>query len=443
MNHLSIFMNELFKQLLTIWQQLKPFQKMVAGGVFVLVVVCMLFVLMRSTSSNLVPLFSGKALSKVEMGEVRAYLDQFGIPFEEGGEKGILVPADHLERIRLELAAAGIPKQGQGKGFELFDTNTWIKGEKELQVLEMRALKGQLEKDLSGFDSIKSASVILDIPPQRTFNTGPKYPTKASVILTLMPGARLRASQLRAVTNHLAGAVRGLEPHMIAISDASGKLYKSIDPEGTETSLREAEALFEEKIEQRVVSLLTRLVGREHFFANVQATLDKETENILYLSIATVLDKNALEERSDTLFQEEIERQLNAIGSGYGFPVDVVVDLIPFEKKKKVWMEKKRGFSVSGLIATALFLIAACWAALFLVKKYRNKEEESEEGLFRVLGRVDLKHLARSIQGEEPSTIALMVSYLEPARAQQLIAALPPKVQEGVLFHLTELEQED
>src|ERR1700722_4001480 len=42
------------------------------------------------------------------------------------------------------------------KGFELFDSGTWIKGEKELQMLEMRALKGQLEIEIEKFENIKN-----------------------------------------------------------------------------------------------------------------------------------------------------------------------------------------------------------------------------------------------------------------------------------------------
>ena len=224
-------MKEISKQLVTIWREMKLLQK----GVFLATLVCLIAIfgilLFKSSASNYVPLYSGKALSSYAMGEIRSYLEHFSIPFQEDKEGGLLVLAEHVEQVRAELGAAGIPKLEQGKGFELFDTNTWIKGEKELQVLEMRALKGQLEKDLAAFENIKSASVILDIPPQKTFN-GAKYQTKTSVILTLMPKARLSGSQLRAITNHLAGAVRGLEPSRIAISDTTGKLYKAIDPEG-------------------------------------------------------------------------------------------------------------------------------------------------------------------------------------------------------------------
>ncbi len=44
-----------------------------------------------------------------------------------------------------------------------------LKARKSFKFWKMRALKGQLEQDLAEFDYIKSASVILDIPPQKSF----------------------------------------------------------------------------------------------------------------------------------------------------------------------------------------------------------------------------------------------------------------------------------
>jgi flagellar M-ring protein FliF len=175
----------------------------------------------------------------------------------------------------MDLAAMGLPKMHNGKGFELFDSNTWIKGEKELQILEMRALKGQLERDISEYENIRTANVILDIAPPRPFG-GSMYQTKASVILTPMPGARLSNSQLRAITFHIAGAVRGLQPNMVAISDTSGKLYQAIDPENDVDMLRSAEIALEERIKAKVDGMLAMVVGHNNSYSTVQVRLSRE-----------------------------------------------------------------------------------------------------------------------------------------------------------------------
>ncbi|NGX60769.1 MAG: Flagellar M-ring protein [Chlamydiae bacterium] len=433
-------MRELVGQFATIWRESRPVQKIFGLSVFCLATGFLAFLLFRSPASDFVSLFEKEEGNILERSEIRTFLHHLDIPYKDGGEKGFLVPKKLRAKARQELAG------GQGevkKGFELFDTNTWIKGEKELQVLEMRALKGQLERDLTGFDSIKSASVILDLAPPRSFS-GPQYKTKASVILTLMPGVLLSTSQLHAITYHLAGAVRGLESNMIAISDTTGKLYKALDPDGVEESISHGQLALEEHIEQKATSLLKKLLGEDHFYVVVSAQLNRKNEEILSLSIGAILDRNFLGELVNEDFKQEIVRQLEAIGRGYGYPVEPVVDLLPFEKKKKMWSETPEKVGYTGLFYPLLFVVAALISFLFLFVRFQKKKlgSDEEETLFSVMTRVDLGKLADSIREEDPATIAHMLSYLEPRRAKALMERFPQTFQDEVIYHLAELEQE-
>ena len=150
------------------------------------------------------------------------------------------------------------------------------KGEKELQILELRALKGQLEQDIAHFDNIRSANVILDIPPQRPFGGGPQQKPKASVILTLRAGARISAQELRAITYHIAGAVRGITPNMVAISDTTGKLYQAIDPDADYDITRTSEITLEENLKSKIDSMLAKIAGYDHFVSNVQVMVNRD-----------------------------------------------------------------------------------------------------------------------------------------------------------------------
>lgn len=388
-------MKEIFNQLITIWRDLKPLQKLSSFAILIAVTAFFSFLIFKSSTESLP--------------EVK--------------------PTENVTHTLCEVKDAV-------KGFELFDTNTWIKGEKELQVLEMRAIKGQLEKDLATFEHIKSASVILDLPPPKGLN-GPKYPTKASVILTLMPNTHLSSSELKAINNHLTGAVRGLEPNMIAISDTTGKLYKSIDPYQEET-LQENSAFFEEQLEAKVAELLKHLVGLENFYATVQTVLDQKTRAIQKVSITAVINKTIFTDSVCT-FQEEIKRQLMALAKGYGFEVEPIVDFIPFGKPQTVTTPKAK--YTAGFFFTLFFVIAALAALFPLLKRNKRGKEDEEEPLLRMMTQIDLNKLGSSMQQEDPQTIALMLSYLEPARAEQFIATLNVDLQHKVLFHLSELEK--
>ena len=431
-------MKELFKQQAGIWRQMKGLHRGSSLAILLGLLLALCFVLLKTSSTHWVPLFPGKRFSASETEAIEVNLMGSAIPYRIDGDKGVLVASDKTAEAKVAL---GSVQKGAGanKGYELFDTNTWIKGEKELQVLEMRALKGQLERDLSAFENIKSASVILDIPPQKSFNAS-KFQTKASVILTLMPKEHLSASQLRAISNHLAGAVRGLEPHMIAISDTTGKLYKALDPTGVEEPLHDGSLAFEERVEKKVSALLTRLVGADRFYCTVQAEIDKTTDAVISLSITALIDANQEKTRAIAL-RGEIERQLASVAKGYGITDSLTVDWIPFQKHSKVLHEEKAPRNKVGLIFTLLFAVTVLVALLPFLHKLKKNKNEEEESLFKLMTRVDMNKLAESIGNEDPQTIALMLSYLEPQRAEQLIASLNAELQEEVLFHLSELEK--
>lgn len=436
-------MRELIKQCTALWGDLKPIQKLTAALVVLFVGGALTTLILRSSSSAFVPLYPSTYSQVIDLSEVRHYLKQFSVPYKENSDKELLVPEEHVERIRMELLSVGIPKHDQGKGFELFDSNTWIKGEKELQVLEMRALKGQLEKDLAGFDQIKSASVILDLAPSRSLGSSP-YKTKASVILTLMPNAHLSTSQLRAITYHLTGAVRGLEPNRIAISDTTGHLYQAIH-EGTLENSTDAQLIFEGHLKGKIDQVLAKMVGEEHFFSTVQAQIDRESKQAAALSVHALIDQEAVVDPTERLvFEKEITKQLTALTSGYGVPVEAVVDFFPFKRKNTPYIEKEKRENTTILfVTTAILVVGLAVAGYFFLFQSRQKKSKSEpkDPLLHLMTTVDLQRLARSIEGEDPETIAEMISYLEPSRAEKLIAAFPRELQERILFHLTEMEK--
>lgn len=426
-------MRELIQQCLMLWHDLKVIQKWTVVGIL-LFVGCALMALFVRSSSHYVPLYPASYLQTIDLSDMRRYLESASIPYKENGKKEFLVPEEDAEQIRMELLTGGMPKQEAGKGFELFDTNTWIKGDKELQVLEMRAIKGQLERDLAGFEQIKNASVILDLAPPRLLG-GSQYKTKASVILTLMPHAHLSLSQLRAITYHLAGAVRGLEPSRIAISDTQGRLYQTIHENGEKEDSVDTLLIFEGNLKEKIDQMLSKLVGEEGYFSSVQAVLGQDSKQSV--SVRVLIDQN----ESFEALESEIIKQIAALAGNTA--IETVVDFVPFKKKvmARVELEKKGSKKWLYLIfgCLAITCLGIVW---FLPIKKKKEEKVSQDPLLHIMTSVDLQKLARSIQDEDPQTLAEMISYLEPARAEKLIAAFPRELQEQILFHLTEMEKE-
>lgn len=262
-------------QVSALWGSFTSFQK----GMVLLLVIGLLgflaFLGFNGTQSTYVALFTPDRMQTIDAKEVRTYLDGIGIPYKVQNDQTILVPRELESKVRMEMALYGLPRAEKNKGFELFDNTTWIKGEKELQVLEVRALIGQLEQDIAQFDNVRSANVVIDIPSTRPF-AQTQGKTKASVQLNLWPGARLSSQELRAITFHVSGAVRGLQPNMVAISDTSGKLYQSIDPDGEMDLVRTSELAFEEYIKGKIDGLLANTIGPGNYYTTVQALMSRE-----------------------------------------------------------------------------------------------------------------------------------------------------------------------
>ncbi|MFN0064915.1 MAG: hypothetical protein ACKVOH_01625 [Chlamydiales bacterium] len=425
-------MKEIISQFFTIWRGIKPSQKLLMIAVILSCGGALGYFLFKSSLSGKGALFSTH-LTGEELKQVRLYLEKAQIPYKEKGGRGIFVAQSQVTSIREELAALGIPRTEQGKGFELFDTNTWIKGEKELQVLEMRALKGQLEKDLTEFDNIKSASVILDLAPVRKFGNQ-QYQTKASVILTLMPKVMLSSSQLRAIAYHLAGAVRGLNPNMIAISDTTGRLYQSIDSEVEGASAQEV--ILEEQIRAEIDQFLEMLVGKEHFYSQVEVKRGKE--GIAELNISLYIDKHLQAEMG-----EDLPGAVKQFVRRFHKEATFSLYFLPFEKKTHLKTTSESQFGYISLLVFLLMVVGALFFIWPLVHKKFQKKKDSEEDLLKMVESIDMERLARSMEGEEPEVVAWTLSYLEPGRAQQMIQAFSPTFQKAVLYHLSELETEE
>ncbi len=411
-------MQEIARQCLSIWREIKLIQKIGILSILLFIASLLTFLLFHSSDSSFVPLYSGNQPKEIR--EIQLLLEQCSIPFKEGKEGALLVPKDEIEEIRNVMTAAGLSKHAQGKGFELFDTNTWIKGEKELQVLEMRALKGQLETDLTAFEHIKSAHVILDLPPPKSFGNSP-YKTKASVILTLMPGVHLSFSELRAISNHLSGAVRGLEPHMIAISDTAGKLYQALDPEGKEMGAHQKAQILQEELKEKIDLFLTTVVGAKAFFTSIQPH-----------SIFIMVDQRAISAEGMPELKEKLGIFINELDRD----VQWTLERTPFKAIEK--KEKKKGGDKQYL--GFLFFVPSVIVFAFLIFLFFKKTPAEQKTIPSSHLQIDLKKLAEALKDEDPQEIATMISYLEPAKAEKMIASFSEEFQEAIL---TFLEKEE
>ncbi len=80
----------------------------------------------------------------------------------------VLVPSARVAELRLEMAAAGLPKSGR-IGFELFDKTNFGMSDFTEQVNYHRALEGELERSVMSLAEVEQARVHITFPKDSLF----------------------------------------------------------------------------------------------------------------------------------------------------------------------------------------------------------------------------------------------------------------------------------
>lgn len=187
----------------------------------------------------------------------------------------VLLPERDHARARMLLAAQGLPKAAPG-GAELM-------AEMPLgtsRALEAARLKTAEERDLAAaiesLDGVQAARVLVARPEPSPFLRD-RSPVTASVTLTLAPGRALSDSQARAIIHLVAGAVPGLSPDNVAITDQTGRMLAGEPGAGrmlADDRRLKLQAEMEGRARQSILELLGPVVGTDNITAQVRIDLD-------------------------------------------------------------------------------------------------------------------------------------------------------------------------
>ena len=223
------------------------------------------------------PLYS--ALSSEDAAAVVAKIRESGSDYRLADNgAAVLVPSAKVAEIRLQLAAAGVPKSGR-IGFELFDKTNFGASDFTEQVNYHRALEGELERTVMALAEVEQARVHITFPKDSVFLES-RQPAKASVLVKLRAGAALSSQNVAAICQLAASAVDGLSPEAVSVVDMRGNLLnrarRSLSGDDAEPS--EAALDYRQKIEHdllaKINGTLEPLLGEGKFRASASAECD-------------------------------------------------------------------------------------------------------------------------------------------------------------------------
>jgi flagellar M-ring protein FliF len=260
-----------FKQLESFLRGLTPKQKFLLGISAVLVAAVAALFFHLTQSADFKPLYSG--LSPQDAQSVVQRLTGKNIRYELSTDgTTVRVPADELDKVRLDFASEGMPQTGR-LGFELFDKPNWAGSDFSEQVNYQRALEGELERTIHTLGNVESVRVHLVLPHDSLFSDRERV-AKAAVVMKLRGGG-LSDDQVNAVTRLVASAVDNLSPDNVTLIGADGRtplVAKGRDGARGTNSV-ELEAAMAEKL----VATLAPVVGSDHVKASVTIAYDQRS----------------------------------------------------------------------------------------------------------------------------------------------------------------------
>ncbi|MDD3117814.1 MAG: flagellar basal-body MS-ring/collar protein FliF [Victivallales bacterium] len=196
------------------------------------------------------------------------------------GGKTIMVPSRNVYDLRLKTAAAGIAIDRKGSGFELFDNMRLGLTDRQQKVAYQRAIQGELQRMISEIPGIADARVMVTMPTKTVFNKGAGRPT-AAIMLVMARGAAIGGEQVNSIRYLVAGAVPGMTPADVTITDNRGRLLRrqqqdNADMGGDPGSRLELTQRMEEDLKEKAEAILRPIVGTDNVVAMVSCDFDFE-----------------------------------------------------------------------------------------------------------------------------------------------------------------------
>ncbi len=257
-----------------IFNKLSVQQRLLIGGLVVITVLLLVFVLFVFNEPNYSTLYT--KLSQEDAAKVVEYLNAQKIPYKvEDNDQTIKVPKDKVYEARLVLAGKGVPSTGI-IGYEIFDKNTMGMSDFLQKLNFKRALEGEISRTIMQQTGIEGARVQIVMPARSVFKDEQKEPT-ASVVLKLSSGSDVGKSNIQAISHLVASSVEGLKPDKVTIVDTKGNLLSGNDesaPGGFSGKQYEIKTAIENHLVSKAQSILDNVIGYGNSVVKVNADID-------------------------------------------------------------------------------------------------------------------------------------------------------------------------
>lgn len=275
------FLRQLLNGMLQAWGRLSVSARVNIGVAALATIAIVGFTVFRASQPQYVRLFDG--LDPQETAKIVDALQQESVSYKlADNERTVLVPIQDRSRMKVLLSGKGLPTtQGYAPGFELFReqglmTSRWLQ-----DVNFMRAVQGELQRQLNEFDFVNRSFVFIRESPEELF-TSQQKPSEAAVTLDVKrPLSKQEIKTVLHTISSFGGA--NLTPNNITLATTDGTplhMPAESDFASIANSKLEYIAELEKQREDRVLKDFERLGVRGVVKVSAQVDFDSQTETV-------------------------------------------------------------------------------------------------------------------------------------------------------------------
>jgi len=274
--------NRLTGKLTEYWNGLNKKKKigLVFTTVFSILIVAALVLTLTRTKYE--ALYSN--LSLKDMGQITSKLDEMGVSWKSSDDqRSILVPKELKNRVKIELATYGLPKE-RYTYLDAFDDMSWSMTDFDKKQRIKKADEGELAAVISEIEGIHSAEVFINKKDSTSFIlSNEENKTTASVFLVKSDSRQLPADKVNAIKHLVAGSLN-MYPEDVRVVDDDGKLLGEENPNDIyNTDLILVKHGIESRINESIKKFLENIVGYGNVdvMSSVKINMDSEMTTIV------------------------------------------------------------------------------------------------------------------------------------------------------------------
>jgi flagellar biosynthesis/type III secretory pathway M-ring protein FliF/YscJ len=247
-------------------------QRVAVGLCAAMIAGSLLWLLQWSTAPELVPVVNYE-FTYDELDAAEEALSGKGLTYDIRGSRVYVRPADRHNALRLLYSGQALP---DGSLFDMeavvTDPNPFISPEAR-RTAETYAKGNELAKIIATYPFVRKASVMLNEKMRRRIGARADVPT-ASVAVTLSSSTELTMKMVDGFAKLVAGAVAGLQPHNVYVTDSrTGHSFNVPHPDDA-LSLD-----YLDLVKKHEAHLLRKIMDRLAYIPGVKAQLSVELES--------------------------------------------------------------------------------------------------------------------------------------------------------------------